>query len=182
MTHRALQISAQLTAAMSATGKGGRLVPPLPPVPRDGLAALACWHVAGRRIERLREGDIQIIPPDVRLDVTPIPRQGVGYILLERRDWIILGRIPAKQPVQVAAGMSYAYPEPMLVYVGWRGGDRRSIRAGAINLAHSPTVDVIRLVHGDRYRDGVASPLITTEADEDLLAVGMCLPRFLALI
>jgi len=71
MTHRALQISAQLTAALSENIREGRLVPPLPPGPRDGLAALSCWQHAGRPVERLRPADIRPIPADLRLDLAP---------------------------------------------------------------------------------------------------------------
>jgi hypothetical protein len=166
MTHRALKISAQLQAVLSEHIRDGKLVPPLPPVPRDGLAALSCWRAAGQPVERIRLDDVVPIPQDLRLALHPIPRPGVGYILPERHDWIILGRVGADQPITVAAGISYAFPDPMLVWLGWRGAGRRSIFAGHVNLAHHTTVAGLRL------------SIDQDAADEDLLSVGMCLPRF----
>lgn len=180
MTHRALQISAQLHAALSENIREGRIVPPLNPVARDGIAALSCWQQAGRPVERLRPEDIRLIPADLRLDVAPIARAGVGYILLDRRDWIIIGRVDRRQEIMIAGGIGYAYPDSMLVYLGWRG-ERRSIFAGCVNLRDTPTVAGLRLSPGRNFGEIGSSPIQQDDADEDLLCVGMCLPRFFGL-
>lgn len=173
MTRTALQIAAQLQAALS---DGERLAWPLNPAARDGYAALAVWIEGDMPIERLTLDDIRLIPPTLRLDTAPLRRDACAYILLDRRDWIVLARIGAKESVRVTRE-SFAYPEPMLVWCGWRG-ERGSIVTGCINLVHSPTTATLRLAAGKNYGELGAADITQADADDDLLMAAQCFARF----
>lgn len=177
MTRTALQIASQLRAVLSERISDGRLVPPLPPAARDGYAALAVWIEHDMLIERLRLADVQLIPESLRLDTAPLKCPGVGYVLIDRNDWIVLARLDARDEIEVDSGISYAYPDPMLVYCGWRGRVER-IMTGCINLRGTPTVERLRLSPGKFYRQAGVDEITQADADDDLLAVAQCLSRF----
>lgn len=174
MQKTALKITAQMQSALL---RDGRLTTPLPIAERDGYAAMAVWMEGDMRVERLRLADIRLIPIDLRLDTSPLQRLGMAYELIGRRDWLVIARLAAKDAVEVALGIAYAYPDPMLVYCGWRG-ERRSIITGAINLRDAPTVVGLRLSAGKNYSALGATELTDADADDDLLAVAQCLGKF----
>lgn len=174
MTKTALRITAQLQSSLLSNG---RLVSPLLPPARDGYAAMAVWIEGGMPVERLRLSDIQPIPDTLRLDTARLRRCGVGYELIDRQDWIVLTRIKARDTVEVAPRVGYAYPDPMLVYCGWRG-ERRSIITGCVNLRDTPTIVGLRLSAGKNFAELGSMDLNQSDADSDLLAVAQCLARF----
>lgn len=144
---------------------------------RDGYAALWLWMSGGQPIERLTMADVGSIPVMLRLDTAPLARQAVGYILpADTRDWLVLARVAAQEPVRIGTA-AWAYPEPMLLWAGWRG-ERRSILSGCINLGTHPTVNGLRLGAGNNFGELGADHITQADADDDLLAVGQCLGRF----
>lgn len=178
MTKIALKVFRQLhdtlvgSAVFDPTGKSK-----MNPGARDGYAALWLWMSGGQPVERLTMADVGPISVDLRLDIAPVERQSVGYILpADPRDWLVLARIAAKECVRLDA-VEYAYPEPMLLWTGWRG-ERRAIMTGCINLATTPTVAGLRLGFGKNYAELGEADLTQADADDDLLAIGQCLRRF----
>lgn len=149
------------------------------PAARDGYAAMWFWMSGGQPVEQLMLDDVGPVPTTLRLDTAPLARQAVGYILIDPRDWLVLARVAAQEPIRIGT-TAYAYPEPMLVWAGWRG-ERGVIFSGCVNLQHTPTVAGLRLKAGKNFGELGAAQLTRADADDDLLGVGQCLRRFLGI-
>ncbi len=171
-----MKIYAQLAAKLEETG----ISKSMNPAARDGYAALWLWLSGGQRMERLSLDDVQLIPAELRLADAPLKRQATGFTLpVDPRDWVILARVSAGEPIRAGdrAVQSFVYPEPMLVWAGWRA-ERRSIVTGCINLIQTPTIVGLQLASGKNYGELGAADLTQNDADDDLLMVGQCLSRF----
>ena len=174
MTRTAMKILGQCRAACL---REGRLASPLPPAARDGYAALSAWIEQGMPIERIVLEDVRLVPPTLDLARDRLASPACGYILPTRRDWIVLARRAAQEPVRLSPRAAWAYPQPMLVYCGWRG-ERRVIVSGAVNLADDPTPATMRLAAGKCYGELGAADLTDDEAQDDLLMLAIPLARF----
>lgn len=173
MTKTALKIFRQLHDKIAESG----VTRAMNPAARDGYAALWLWISNGQPVERIAPHDVMLIPPALRMDTAPLAKQAVGYILPDPHTWIVLARLAAKEKVKIGA-VGFAYPEPMLVYAGWRGGSRNGISTGCINLGHAPTITGLRLGAGKNYGELGVADITQADADDDLLRVAMCLGRF----
>lgn len=157
--------------------RGLPLRPPLPPAARDGFAALAKWIEYGECIHRLTsEQAIEArrgLPPDLRLAQDEC-RGAVAYQLLDREQWIVLARVPARDPVAIQTAVAFAYPEPMLVYIT----ALEEWATGCINLRDAPTPDKLRITPGQLYRELYSQPLEREDIQPEVRRLAMVLPHF----
>lgn len=157
--------------------RGLPLRPPLPPAARDGYAALQKWIDGHEQIHRLtpeqaiaaRRG----LPSDTRLALDEC-RGSIAYQMIERKEWIVLARITARDPIQIQTGVAFAYPESMLVYIT----DVGDWATGCINLRDAPTPDKLRIIPGQMYRELYATPLEREDIQPEIIRLAMVLPNF----
>jgi|GEM_PF-4843953 len=157
--------------------RGVPLRPPLPPAARDGYAVIAKWIEYGESMHRLtpeqavsaRRG----LPPDLQLARDEC-RGAVAYQLLERDQWIVLARVPARDPVSLQPAVAFAYADPVLVYItaleDWA--------TGCINLRESPTPGKLHIAPGKMYRELYATPLEREDIAPEITRLAMVLPHF----
>lgn len=119
---------------------------PLDRAPRiqlDAWASLLTWHQSGEQVWRIREEQAERLldePLPAELDLATAPTRGhaVCYTLPDRREWIVLARIPANHTITVHGDLGWAYRQPVLTYCTTIGARLASGYLQLLDQPHPP--------------------------------------------
>lgn len=160
--------------------RGVPLQRPLNPVARDGYSVLWQWGEAGEPIRRMTPEMVMQarewgLPLDLPLAHAPTRAYALAYQLVDRGEWIVVGRIPAGKQVIVSEPHAIGYSEPMLLYLTESDG---TWRAGCYNLQHSPTPRQLRITPGRHFAELWTTVLDRSALETELLRLAQVLPHY----
>jgi hypothetical protein len=151
MKKRLYEIAGSTQSRLLAEAGG---VDSAPRVLLDTWATLHRWNLTGKKGFRITEDYESLLienplPPDLPLATACPARDAMAYQLPDRREWIVIARIPAEMVIVVHGdieGKQYAFRDPLLTYL--TETDSGGLAAGFFNLSDMPTPSKLQLQPG----------------------------------
>jgi hypothetical protein len=115
------------------------------------------------------------LPLDLLLAHAPTRAAAVAYQLVNRAEWIAVGRVAARKEIVVQEPHAIGYSEPMLVYLTEASG---TWRAGCYNLRDSPTPRTLTIRPGEHFAELWTAQLDRADLETEILRLAQVLPHY----